>query len=462
MECPICIDKIKKGVECIGCNYVACKKCYTQYIMGSERDYVMCMNCNLRFNRSTLVNMFSKSFVTKNLVEHQREIWYKQQQTKFPEVLPIVERMMELIQLDKEQTELSQETKNKTIRNRLKAIKNRQKILKKELRDLKDTDESSKNKYIRPCLNMECNGFLDKKYYCSICNTIFCKECFEIKEDDKHVCDEDVKKNILLLKQDTKNCPTCSTGIFKIDGCDQMFCTNCNTAFSWKTGEIERGRMHNPHYFEFIRTMGIEIPNPNDPEVECEIHPHTITTIFHCASFFRKGSFISNTILFFNEMIRINEHIVNNLDMYQRDIQGVHKNFKKYTIDYLLGKITKEKYKSILSSGYKKIELRQELSCIAQTSVSIITEVVNQVTQYLLSMQLQKKLNDKFDPTICVYLVKKINMLRKILLQAYEENKKISKLFDSSIFTEYHMHIELILELPMYRYIRHWIDTYVD
>jgi hypothetical protein len=35
-----------------------------------------------------------------------------------------------------------------------------------------------------------------------------------------------------------------------------MWCTNCHTAFNWITGEIETGRMHNPHYYEWMRAQG--------------------------------------------------------------------------------------------------------------------------------------------------------------------------------------------------------------
>jgi hypothetical protein len=31
-----------------------------------------------------------------------------------------------------------------------------------------------------------------------------------------------------------------------------MWCPQCHTAFRWSTGEIERGAIHNPHYYEWM------------------------------------------------------------------------------------------------------------------------------------------------------------------------------------------------------------------
>lgn len=56
--------------------------------------------------------------------------------------------------------------------------------------------------------------------------------------------------------------------LIKIDGCDLMFRVKCHTSFIGRTGKIETGAIHDPHYFERMRSGGQEIER-NPTEIRC-------------------------------------------------------------------------------------------------------------------------------------------------------------------------------------------------
>jgi hypothetical protein len=107
-------------------------------------------------------------------------------------------------------------------------------------------------KFVRKCPTEECKGFMNEDWFCGLCDRHFCEHCNE-EVGEGHVCDPDAVKTMKLLKKDTKPCPKCGTMIQKLSGCAQMWCPDCHTAFDWRTGQIETGRIHNPHYMEFKR-----------------------------------------------------------------------------------------------------------------------------------------------------------------------------------------------------------------
>ena len=51
--------------------------------------------------------------------------------------------------------------------------------------------------------------------------------------------------------------------------CDQMFCVDCHTAFSWNTGNVVNGVIHNPHYYEYLRKLGNGVAPRNAGDVPC-------------------------------------------------------------------------------------------------------------------------------------------------------------------------------------------------
>ena len=119
----------------------------------------------------------------------------------------------------------------------------------------KEPEAPKEPTYTHKCPTTDCEGFLNSKWTCSLCSVNVCKTCHEIKLEE-HACNPDVVESVKAIKKEAKPCPKCTALISKIDGCDQMWCTQCQTAFSWRTGAIETHVVHNPHYFQWMRQNG--------------------------------------------------------------------------------------------------------------------------------------------------------------------------------------------------------------
>ena len=77
-------------------------------------------------------------------------------------------------------------------------------------------------------------GINDK---CVDCDTKICPKCLQIHPEDT-TCQQDHIDSADKIYTTCKPCPMCVAEIYKVDGCDHMFCTKCKTFFSWKTGQI--------------------------------------------------------------------------------------------------------------------------------------------------------------------------------------------------------------------------------
>jgi len=132
-------------------------------------------------------------------------------------------------------------------------------------------------KFIMKCPDGECRGFLSTAYKCGTCQMWACQDCLIIKGDDKdspHTCDPGQKESVSLIIKETKACPKCGQRICKVEGCDQMWCTDCHTAFSWTSGQLVNGVIHNPHYYEYLRNRNNGVAPRNIGDVPCGGIPH--------------------------------------------------------------------------------------------------------------------------------------------------------------------------------------------
>ena len=131
-----------------------------------------------------------------------------------------------------------------------------------------DTTTTKTVVFTHKCMRDSCKGFLNPDWICGICGYLVCKKCYivigESTKDAKgkvvcnegHECKQEDVDTAKLLRDNTRNCPTCGMGIFRVEGCPQMFCTGCHTAFDFRTGQVITGVIHNPHFFEWRRLTG--------------------------------------------------------------------------------------------------------------------------------------------------------------------------------------------------------------
>jgi hypothetical protein len=104
---------------------------------------------------------------------------------------------------------------------------------------------------ISRCMYDDCDGHVREDGRCALCGQLSCLEC-GMEKGEKHRCDPVQRDSFRAIQRETKPCPGCSSRVFFIGGCDQMWCTMCHTLFRWSTGQRVEERIHNPHYYEWM------------------------------------------------------------------------------------------------------------------------------------------------------------------------------------------------------------------
>jgi hypothetical protein len=262
--------------------------------------------------------------------------------------------------------------------------------------------KSERAKFIMKCPASECRGFLSTAYKCGTCQLWACPDCLVVKgeeKDEQHTCDPGQKESVALIIKESKGCPKCGQRISKIDGCDQMWCTDCHTAFSWTTGQIVNGVVHNPHYYEFLRKEGNGIAPRNLGDVPCGGIPG-YTRIYRLV----KGLDQSNTILLIH---RISSEIQDQrITQYQGQFR--EEDNGDLGVKYLMREISKDDMKSELvkreTKRLKHTAIRGVLEMFIHTSIILLntlceegneTPITDRISVCVESfMNLKKYVND--------------------------------------------------------------------
>lgn len=377
MNCDICCEKYNKSsrasITCISCNYLSCKTCVMTYLLGSDND-PHCMNCKIGWNQEFISSNTPKNFYNGKLRDHLSKIFLDKEKALLPETQPILEKENKLAKLKNDIAQLT--ISMNLIKKKIVAKRRKHDDIKYGHND--DTNNIPTVHYMCKCPANDCRGFVNSySHKCGICDIEVCKDCQTICEEE-HKCNENDIETIKLLKQDTRNCPNCQTSIFKIEGCDQMYCTQCHSAFSWKSGKIEIGNIHNPHYFEWLRKNGKGNIDRNPLDIQCGgLPPVTLLpNTPHLNNLYQQTQDIQHRVL-----PLINRQLANNTN---QDLR----------IKYLRGSITEKSWQSLLKTRFKKKQLNKEISDVMNMWVNTMITLFNNIIFHTNGKQIFKSTSE--------------------------------------------------------------------
>jgi hypothetical protein len=321
------------------------------------------MSCKKVWNDDFVDLVFPKAFRKKELKKHRESIMFERQEAMFGETLELIKR----------------NKKAEKIFDKIDELKAQIRKYERELIELRNNtspSQESKEKIIvvKKCPKTDCQGYLDSDSTCAICNTVLCCKCEKIKLEE-HECNKDDVETVKLKKKITKPCPTCSRPTFKCSGCPQVWCPPpCNsgkgTAWNFNTGEIDKGAVHSPDYYDYMRkNNGGIVPAQNAcrrqdeiPEIWSlyeQIDPVEFTKLTNIHRFFVD---LQN--------YRMNKYLENHQGEFQRNLD--------LRMKYLTNEVNKENYKKTLFARNKKENKNRTIYQNLDMLYKVGTDIFNQ------------------------------------------------------------------------------------
>lgn len=369
--CSICIETYSRSrvpIQCLSCEFVSCNTCVKTYLMGSSKN-PGCMNCKKEWDRSFLSKNFSKSFLNTTLKKKREDLLFDREKALLPATQPFVEAIIHYEELTKEM---------ETIRTKIRELESQYRTLgfKRESLEINNPNVPRETRvFIKSCPSSDCKGFLSTNWTCGLCHNKTCRECHEI-EDEEHKCDPSNVETAKLLSADTKSCPNCGTQIFKIEGCDQMFCTQCHTPFSWRTGMIENGHIHNPHYFEWLRKNPGQHQLRNVNDIQCGRDMNH----FFIHGLITRLTYNGVDTKYIDSIVEICRNIIHlrEIEVPRYRVNAINNN-RDLRIRYMRNQISETELKRSLQKREKEMDKKTNISNVLQMIISCVIEIVYRI-----------------------------------------------------------------------------------
>lgn len=250
-SCAVCTEMFNKRtrmpIVCSQCHYTACRTCVESFLTVSTIE-PKCMSCNTRWDMEFLRQSMTTVFMKTEYKAHQTKSQIAQAEAMLPGLQAAAKRQERCEKLEEQIKKIKEGRKELTDL----LIQANSQLWRLKHGGGGEVVSTATTNHL-PCPKGDCHGSLGAGHKCMMCETKYCSRCMK-ETAEGHECNKDDVETVRLLTHNTKQCPKCRVGISKTEGCDQMWCTACHTCFSWRTGQILNGTIHNPHYYEFLRS----------------------------------------------------------------------------------------------------------------------------------------------------------------------------------------------------------------
>lgn len=192
------------------------------------------------------------------------------------------------------------------------------------------------------------------------------------------MCDPNTVETAKAIKAETRPCPKCGTRIFKTDGCDQMWCVmeGCGTAFSWASGHIVTGAIHNPHYYEWLRRReGGELLREAG-DIPCGGMPNTWLMVNAVRELELPEQLNTAVLESFRNLQELVDHRLQDFPSRLPQLAN-----KEDDVEYLMNEISEEVWQARLERTESKFLKKKEIGQILQTLATAGSDMMNRIYQ---------------------------------------------------------------------------------
>ena len=388
MDCTVCCEKLnasnRKRVVCPFCDFCACRGCTQQCLLSLTTD-PHCMSCRKAWSRDVIDDACTAVFRNGPYKQHREMVLFEREKCLMPGTIPAVARVKQLRNYDASIAE--QIARVARAQRRLQDLQEERRAI--AYGPAPAEAHGPKRVFVRKCPFENCKGFLSTRWKCELCEHTVCPDCNEIKvADTEHACDPGAVETVALLKKDTKPCPNCGTMIFKISGCAQMWCPDCHTAFNWNTMAIERGQIHNPHFYEFQRRTGRANREPGD--IPCGGLPdaHELYAMFGYPTHGVHRRYYQPVNLPADAQTTLNIHrLVAHINGVELRIGNGAVDTQPLRVQYMMNEISEDHFKKVLQKNEKAREKSRDVQNIFRMFSDVSADYLRQLVLKTVSLK---------------------------------------------------------------------------